>query len=200
MNFNKFNNCSYVDRKFENDLEDTESDNAEDFKYNFEDEEENSTEEIHISTTLSSKKIMELIDEYPNLKIITCPKSIYNRISKKYLEVLKKLGITVKIKYNWGKPLTYGEKDRINVVNLIKEGVSPQNIAKKLDIPVKSVYYLKNKNKDDQIKLKRGKRKKYSYETRKKVKKLANDGVPIKKISKNENIPLRTVYDIINEK
>ncbi|MDR2967106.1 MAG: helix-turn-helix domain-containing protein [Methanobacteriaceae archaeon] len=171
----------------------------EDFEYELEDKKENSTEEIHISTGLSSKKIMELIDEYPNLKIVTCPKSIYNRISKKYLEVLEKLGINVKIKYNWGKPNKYSEKDRINVVNLIKEGIFPQDIAKKLDISVQSVYYLKNKNKDDQIKLKRGKRRKYGYKIRNEVKKLANDGVPVQKISKNKNIPLRTVYDIINE-
>ena len=184
MNFNEFNDNSHNDEEFE---------------YYLEDKEKRFTEEIHISTTLSSKKIVELIDKYPNLKIITCPKSIYNRISKKYLEVLDELGIAVKIKYNWGKPVKYTEKDRINVINLIKEGLFPQNIAKKLDIPVQSVYYLKNKNKDEQIKLKRGKRKKYSYDIREKVKKLANEGIPIKIISKSENIPLRTVYDIINE-
>ena len=185
MNFNRFNE---------------DSDNDEHFEYDLEDEKENLKEEVHISTALSSKKIMELIDEYPNLKTITCPKSIYNRIPKKYLEVLNKLKIAVKIKYNWGKPVKYTEKDRINVINLIKKGLFPQNIAKRLDIPVQTVYYLKNKNKDEQIKLKRGKRKKYSYDIREKVKKLAKDGVPIKKISKSENIPLRTVYDIINEK
>jgi hypothetical protein len=185
MKFNEFNNDSH---------------NDEDLEYDLEDEEENLTEEVHISTALSSKKIVEVIDKYPNLKIITCPKSIYNRVSKKYLEALKNLGIAVKIKYNWGKSVKYTEKDRISVINLIKEGLFPQDIAKKLNIPVQTIYYLKNKNKDEQIKLKRGKRKKYSYETRKKVKKLAIDGVPIKKISESENIPIRTVYDIINEK
>ena len=163
-------------------------------------DEENLAEEVHISTTLSSKKIMELIDKYPNLKIVTCPNSIYDRISKKYLEALEKLGIVVKIKYNWGKPPKYTENDRINVVNLIKKGLFPQDIAEKLNLSVQTVYYLKNKNKDEQVKLKRGKRRKYSNEIREKVRKLANDGVPTKKISKTENIPLRTVYDIINEK
>lgn len=194
MNFAEFN-----DKNFQHNLENDETHNNKNFQYELE-EEENLTEEIHISTALSSKKIMELIDEYPNLKIVTCPKSIYDRISKKYLEALSELGITVKIKYNWGKPARYSEKDRINVINLIKEGLLPQDIAKKLNIPVQTVYYLKNKNKDEQIKLKRGKKRKYSYETRKRVKKLANDGVPIKKISKSENIPLRTIYDIVNEK
>jgi len=163
-------------------------------------EEENLKEEVHISTALSSKKIVELIDEYPNLRTLTCPKSIYDRTSKKYLEVLEKLGISVKIKYNWGKPIKYTEHERINVVNLIKEGISPQEIAKKLNISVQTVYYLKNKNKEDLITLKRGKKRKYSYKIRKKVKKLAKEGIPKKEISKKENIPLRTVYDIIKEK
>ncbi|MCL2116665.1 MAG: resolvase [Methanobrevibacter sp.] len=198
MNFNKNDDDSHNIVNFENYLED---DLEEDYEYDLDDEEEEDfTEEVHISTSLSSKKIMELIDEYPNLKTVTCPKSIYNRISKKYLEALEKLGIAVEIRYNWGNFVKYTEKERVNVINLIKDGLSPQEIAKKLNTSVQIVYYLKNKNKDDQIKLKRGKKKKYSYDMRKKVKKLANDGVPIKEISKNENIPLRTVYDIIKEK
>jgi len=81
---------------------DDDSHNFEYLEYDLDNGKEDLIEEVHISTSLGSKKIMELIDKYPNLKIVTCPKSIYNRISKKYLEVLEKLGITVKIKYNWG--------------------------------------------------------------------------------------------------
>ncbi|MCL2156723.1 MAG: helix-turn-helix domain-containing protein [Methanobrevibacter sp.] len=184
MNLNKVNNDSNNNEYFEN---------------GFKEDEGNLIEEVHISTALSSKKIVELIDEYPNLKIVTCPMSIYKRISKKYLEVLEKLGISVKIRYNWGKPVKYTENDRKNVVNLIKEGIFPEDIAKKLNISVQAVYYLKNKKKDEKTRLKRGKRKKYSVDIREKVKKLANEGVPVKKISKNENIPLRTVYDLIKE-
>ena len=187
-----------INMNFEKNVEDSSRD--EKLEDNIEHLDENLTEEVHISTTLSSKKILELIDEYPNLKIITCPKSIFNRISKKYLEVLNKLGITVKIKYNWGKPVKYKETDWKNVITLIKQGMSPQDIAEKLNMPIQTIYYLKNKDKNELIRLKRGKRKKYNNKIREKVKKLANDGVPKKKISENENIPLRTVYDIVNEK
>ena len=227
MIFSNFDNDSYNNESFKHDLDNDSQDEMVEYDLDHEEslaendeesfngydeenlvendveffnDEENLAEEVHISTTLSSKKIMELIDKYPNLKIVTCPNSIYDRISKKYLEALEKLGITVKIKYNWGKPPKYTENDRINVVNLIKKGLFPQDIAEKLNLSVHTVYYLKNKNKDEQVKLKRGKRRKYSNEIREKVKKLANDGVPTKKISKTENIPLRTVYDIINEK
>ena len=41
--------------------------------------------EVHISTQLTSRKLIELMDTYPSLKRITCPKSIYNRISPTYL-------------------------------------------------------------------------------------------------------------------
>ena len=59
--------------------------------------------EVHISTQLTSRKIIELMDNYPSLKRITCPQSIYNRISPKYIDVLSDLGVSIGVKYNWGK-------------------------------------------------------------------------------------------------
>ena len=44
------------------------------------------TTKIHITQVLTLSKVMELIDEYPNLEEITCSPSVYNRISKKYIE------------------------------------------------------------------------------------------------------------------
>ena len=41
--------------------------------------------EVHISTQLTSQKIIQLMDTYPSLKRITCPQSIYNRISPDYI-------------------------------------------------------------------------------------------------------------------
>ena len=42
--------------------------------------------EVHISTQLTSQKIIQLMDTYPSLKRITCPQSIYNRISPDYIK------------------------------------------------------------------------------------------------------------------
>ena len=50
---------------------------------------------IHITEVLSSLKIMDLLEEYPNLEKITCSPSVYNRTSNKYIEALNQLDIDV---------------------------------------------------------------------------------------------------------
>lgn len=155
---------------------------------------------VHINSQLSSKKIVELMDEYPNLKKITCPPSLYKRISKKYLEVLEELGIEVEVKHNWGFKKKYKDEKKEEVINLIKEGHTPSQIAEKLNLPIKTIYYLKNSSENEKIPLKIGKKSKYSDATITKIKNLAKSGIPPKKISKQEKIPLRTIYYIINKK
>lgn len=154
-------------------------------------------ETVHISSQLSSKMIVNLMDEYPNLKIITCPPSIYKRISKKYLEALEELEIEVKIKHNWTTRIKYSDEKKEEVIELIKDGQTPTEVAEYLNLPVKTIYYMKNSYDKEKIKLKRGKKNKYNDATRTRIKNLAKSGVPVKKIAKKENIPLRTVYHII---
>ena len=160
----------------------------------------NNTNTVHISSQLSSKRIVRLLDEFPDLKKITCPPSLYNRVSEKYLEVLKELGIEVEIKYNWGAKKKYKDEKKEEVINLIKKGQDPSKIAKKLNLPVQTIYYLKNSDNKEKIPLKRGRKSKYSDATITKIKNLSKSGTSPKKISKQEKIPLRTVYYIINSK
>jgi len=160
----------------------------------------NDEETIHISSQLSSKIIVELIEEYPNLKKISCPPSLFNRISDKYLEALAELGISVEAKHNWKTKSKYTDYEKKSVYDMIKIGKSPLEISEELNIPIKTIYYLKdsyNKKGVNKIHLKRGKKKKYSTEFREKIKKLKISGISPKEISKKENIPLRTVYYIL---
>jgi len=152
---------------------------------------------VHISSQLSSKMIVNLMDEYPNLKKITCPPSIYKRISNKYLEVLKELEIEVEVKHNWKTKRKYSDEKKEEIVNLIKNGQTPSEVAEYLNLPLKTIYYMKNSYDKEKIKLKRGKKNKYNDAIRTRIKNLAKSGVPVKKIAKKENIPLRTVYYII---
>ncbi|RBQ24332.1 hypothetical protein ALNOE001_02540 [Candidatus Methanobinarius endosymbioticus] len=154
---------------------------------------------IHISSQLSSKLIVELMDEYPNLKKITCPPSIYKRISKKYLEVLKELGIIVEIKHNWGNRKKYSDEKKKEILELLKQGKTPLQIAEKVNLPLKTIYYIKNSFKDESLKLKVGKKSKYSDSIWTNVKNLAKSGISPQKISKRENIPLRTIYYMIKK-
>lgn len=50
---------------------------------------------VHITKGLTSSTILDLIEEYPNLEEITCCPSIFNRISKNYIDALDQLDITV---------------------------------------------------------------------------------------------------------
>lgn len=147
--------------------------------------------EIYVNKPLSSQVIMELLDKYPDLKKIKSPKSLYARTSKKYLDALSELGIEVEPVIKRGRPKKYGAKEAIEIHNMLMEGFTPKEISEKLDIPLKTVYYLKD------TKLKRGRRPKYSKETENEVKKLNEEGFSAKEISKKLNIPLRTVYDLI---
>ena len=134
---------------------------------------------------------MELLDKHPDLKKIKCPNSLYSRTSKKYLTALKELGIEVEPVLKRGRPKKYGAKEAELIHNMLEEGSEPKEISEKLNIPLKTVYYLKD------TKLKRGRKPKYSKETEEKIKKLHNDGFSAKEISEKLNIPLRTVYCFI---
>ncbi len=72
---------------------------------------------VHITKGLTSSTILDLIEEYPNLEEITCCPSIFNRISKNYIDALDQLDITVSKKYNWGAKPKYSslEKDVLDL-------------------------------------------------------------------------------------
>ena len=147
---------------------------------------------IHITQNLSLFRIMDLIDEYPNLKKITCSPSIYNRISSKYIDALEQLQIKVVKEYHWGaskKPCDYEEE----LLQLASEGYKATEIAEIFDISLNRVYYLLRRNK---TKLNTNTKKHDYYE----VKLLKESGLKPKEISEKLNIPIRTVYYILNKK
>ncbi|MDR3222903.1 MAG: resolvase [Methanobrevibacter sp.] len=156
-----------------------------------------SIKEIHIKKPLSSKLIVELLDTYPNLKRITCPISLYNRISKKYIDVLNKMGVHIKIKYNYNHPKKYGNDIGLKVVDLIHNGKTPLEVGNILNLSIKKVYYLRAKFSNPKNKLKTGKKTKYSKKQINSIKIQKEKGLPIREIAEIENIPLRTVYYII---
>ena len=147
--------------------------------------------EIHAEKLLSFRRIMELLDQYPDLRKITCPPSLYARISPKYLQALNELGVMVESVEKKGRPKKYKEEDIHKIKNMLKAGQTPREIAKTLDIPLKTVYYLND------YQLKRGRKSKYDDQTTKKVKKLYNNGLSAKKISEDMKIPLRSIYSLL---
>ena len=153
-----------------------------------------SLEKVHINQPLTSRKIMEVLEKYPDLKKITCPVSLYKRTSPKYLDALKELGIEVEPVAYKGRPHKYDEKEIFEIKSLLKDGKTPKEISEKMKIPLKSVYYL---NKD--LKLKKGRKSKYAKGKHIKVREMAKKGLPRKQISEKLHIPLRTVYYILKK-
>lgn len=153
--------------------------------------------EIHISTQITSQKLIELMDTYHSLKRITCPQSIYNRISPSYIKALEEVGISVEVKYNWGKK-KYSKTQINQVIDLFNEGKRSEDIANILEMPVSNVNYIKSKY-FDKIKVKHYNRK-YDEETRLKIKDMKESGLKPKEISKELDIPVRSIYYILNKK
>lgn len=149
--------------------------------------------EIYVNQPLTSHKIMEILEENPEIEKITCPPSIYKRITPRYIEALSKLGVKVEPVTKKGRPKKYGEKDQENINNMLKQGHTPQEISVNLKIPLKTVYYFIKSP------LKRGRKPKYSFKTEQKVKFMHDEGYSVKEISEILNIPLRSVYNLLNK-
>ncbi|MGB9937161.1 MAG: helix-turn-helix domain-containing protein [Methanobacterium sp.] len=148
-------------------------------------------DEVYVNKALSSQVIMKLLDKHPDIKKIKCPNSLYIRTSKKYLDALSEMGIEVEPVIKRGRPKKYGAKEAEKIHEMLNNGFSPKQISEELDIPLKTVYYLKD------TKLKRGRKPKYSKETENEVKRLHADGFSAREISEKLDIPLRTVYCLI---
>lgn len=147
---------------------------------------------VHITKPLTTARIVELLDEYPNLKVITCSPSVYKRTSDKYIEVLNRINIEVRKQYNWGaKSKSQGAE--FKVLKLSNKGLKPKEIAEKLDISLNRVYYLLNKSKASFD----NRNRKHNHGA---VKRLKNEGLSPKQIALELDIPIRSVYYILNKK
>ena len=147
---------------------------------------------IHITKALTSAIIVELIEKYPNLEIITCSPSVYERTSSNYIDALSQLDIEVKKKYNWGaKSKSNGQE--FEILELSKEGLKAREISQKLDISLNRVYYLLRKTHGRFNNYNR----KYDHE---RIRNLYEDGLSANEISEKLNIPQRSVYYILNNR
>ncbi|MCQ2972147.1 MAG: LuxR C-terminal-related transcriptional regulator [archaeon] len=153
--------------------------------------------EVHTSKTPTFSDIIKILEENQDLEKITCPKSVYTRISNKYLSALDEMGIEIEIQNHSGAKGIYKEDEK-KVVQLAIDGKKPKEISQILQISTKTVYYLISKNKD-KIKLDNYKRK-YDLNERDEIKSLNYEGCSASKISSMKNIPLRSVYYILNGK
>ncbi|MGL4669886.1 MAG: resolvase [Methanobacteriaceae archaeon] len=160
------------------------------------------SKKVHINKKLSSKKILELLNDNEDLEEITCPKSIYCKISPKYIEALSELNILV-IEGRKKTKSKYSEEVADKIITLIKNGKKPKQLFQETKIPKSAIYniirqYNKN-NPTAPIKLKQGYQKKYTEQETKKVIEMYESGFKAKEISEKLNIPIRTIYRYIKK-
>ncbi len=148
---------------------------------------------VHVNKPLSSKLIIEILDENPDLEVINCPLSLYERTSEIYLDALSELGIKINIIESRGRPKKYDDELKNTIEDMLRSGLSVKTIASRLNIDSKTVYYLKKS------KLKQGPKSKYSDKTKEEIVRLKNKGTPVKAISDKLNIPVRTIYYILKK-
>ena len=148
---------------------------------------------VHVNKPLSSKLIIEILDENPDLEVINCPLSLYERTSEIYSDALSELGIKINIIESRGRPKKYDDELKNTIEDMLRSGLSVKTIASRLNIDSKTVYYLKKS------KLKQGPKSKYSDKTKEEIVRLKNKGTPVKAISDKLNIPVRTIYYILKK-
>lgn len=161
------------------------------------------SKKVHISEKLTSKKILEILNENEDLKEITCPKSLFDNISPKYIEALSELNIVIKEEYNYKKESKYSINTQNEIMELIKKGNSVKEISDQKKIPEKTVYWIisknnsknkkKNNNNGSLVKLKKPPTK-YSFDELNKIIEMYQNGFSPKEISEKLDITIRTVY------
>ena len=88
---------------------------------------------IHVNKPLSSRLIIELLDENPDLQEIDCPLSLYEKTSEVYLDALEELGIQINIIRRRGSPKKYDDDLKDSIDEMISFGLNPKIIAYRLN-------------------------------------------------------------------
>jgi hypothetical protein len=102
--------------------------------------------EVYIPRILGVDIIMALQEHGENLKVIVVPSSIYNVTSERVKSYLETARIHLqKGSESAGRPPKYAKDDIKKIANLRNEGVPITQIAKQLNIPRRTVYYLLEK-------------------------------------------------------
>lgn len=103
--------------------------------------------EVHLSIRPTVNIIASILSSAPQVKLITCPPSLYRRTPIKIKEALEKVRIPFKpLRLTPGRPRIHSGNDIENIVDLRKK-YSVKEISKKLKMPLTTVYYYINKEK-----------------------------------------------------
>lgn len=101
--------------------------------------------EVYVNLRPTKEVVVKILERSPNVRKITCPPSLYPKVSQKVIMALNQLGVELLPEsYPRGRPKKYDEKTIKQVVEMAGKGMPMKEISRKLGIPLRTVYYLAN--------------------------------------------------------
>jgi len=99
--------------------------------------------EVYVNLRPTKEILVRILERAPNVRKISCPPSLYPKVSKKIIHALSQMGIQLLPEgYPRGRPRKYGEETITWLYSLAREGVPPKEISRRTGIPLRTVYYL----------------------------------------------------------
>jgi hypothetical protein len=102
-----------------------------------------SVTEVYVNLRPTKEVVVKILENAPNVRRISCPPSLYPKVSKRVIYALSQLGIElVPEERPRGRPRKYDEKTVKLVRELAEKGVPMREISSRLGIPLRTVYYM----------------------------------------------------------
>jgi len=102
--------------------------------------------EVYVNLRPTKEILVRILERAPNVRKISCPPSLYPKVSKKIIAALAQMGIDlVPEGYPRGRPRKYDEKTVRQVRELLMRGVPAKEISSRMGIPLRTVYYMMKK-------------------------------------------------------
>jgi len=102
--------------------------------------------EVYINLRPTKEIVVRILEYAPNVQKISCPPSLYPKVSKKIIDALSQIGVQlVPEGYPRGRPKKYDEKTVKLVREMADMGVPMREISERLGIPLRTVYYIVEK-------------------------------------------------------
>jgi len=108
--------------------------------------------EVYVNLRPTKEIVVHILERAPNVRRISCPPSLYPKVSKKVISALSQLGVElVPEGYPRGRPKKYDERTVKQVRELLKRGMPAKEVSRSLGIPLRTVYYLVEKKPPQQV-------------------------------------------------
>ncbi|HDZ35596.1 MAG TPA: DUF1699 domain-containing protein [Thermococcus sp.] len=99
--------------------------------------------EVYINLRPSKEILVRILERAPNVRKISCPPSLYPKVSRRVINALAQMGIDlVPESYPRGRPRKYDERTIREVQDLLRKGVPAKEVSARTGIPLRTVYYI----------------------------------------------------------